>query len=215
MHGPNPIGVRQSLSLVFAATALGIAVLGATPLGEAASDLVLPQSSVGTAHLRDNAVTAAKVKDHSLLARDFKSGQLPHGAQGPPGPAGTIEGVQAGGALAGSYPSPTISAGAVTGEAVADGSLLLGDTAVLSGQVRVNPPRVAPHTCHSQSASVPGLKPYDRTLVLPTQNLSPGLFVTQIFNTNAAGRVLFRVCNATASAVDPPLGGWAYVAWRA
>lgn len=190
-------------------------MLGATPLGEAASDLVLPQSSVGTAHLRDNAVTAAKVKDHSLLARDFKPGQLPHGAQGPPGPAGTIEGVGAGGALAGSYPSPTISAGAVTGEAVADGSLLLGDTAVLSGQVRVNPPQVAPQTCRSQSAPVPGLKPYDRTLVLPTQNLSPGLFVTQIFNTNAAGRVLFRVCNATASALDPPLGGWAYVVWRA
>jgi hypothetical protein len=61
---------------------------------------------------------------------------------------------------------------------------------------------------------VPGLKPYDRTLVLPTQNLPAGAFVTQIFNTGVRNRVLFRVCNATAKPLDPPLGGWAYVVWR-
>ena len=33
-----------------------------------------------------NSVTTVQVKDHSLLARDFKAGQLPRGA---PGPAGT------------------------------------------------------------------------------------------------------------------------------
>jgi hypothetical protein len=58
------------------------------------------------------------------------------------------------------------------------------------------------------------VKPYDRTLVLPTQNLPPGLFVTQVLNTNLAGRVLFRLCNATAKALDAPLGAWAYVVWR-
>jgi hypothetical protein len=38
-----------------------------------------------------NSVTTVQVKDFSLLARDFKKGQLPAGAQGPqgaPGPAG-------------------------------------------------------------------------------------------------------------------------------
>ena len=120
----------------------------------------------------------------------------------------------AGGALAGSYPNPTIAADAVTGAGVADGTLRLGDTAVLSGQVRVDAPPIAAHSCRPQSAPVPGAKAYDRTLVLPTQNLSPGLVVTQIFNTNAAGKLLFRVCNVTGTALDPPLGGWAYIVWR-
>jgi len=35
-----------------------------------------------------NSVTTVQVKDFSLLARDFKRGQLPAGPQGPQGPAG-------------------------------------------------------------------------------------------------------------------------------
>jgi hypothetical protein len=35
-----------------------------------------------------NSVTSVQVKDFSLLARDFKRGQLPRGAVGPAGPAG-------------------------------------------------------------------------------------------------------------------------------
>jgi hypothetical protein len=35
-----------------------------------------------------NSVTTVQVKDFSLLARDFKRGQLPAGKQGPPGPTG-------------------------------------------------------------------------------------------------------------------------------
>ena len=203
--------MRARLPLLLASVALVVALLGSTPLGEAAGRIVLPRGSVGTAQLQAGAVTAAKVKDRSLLARDFKPGQLPRGEPGPPG---TIEGVAAGGDLAGAYPSPELAAGVVGGVEVSDGSLRLADTAVLSGQVRVNPPQVAAHACVSLSGAVAGIKPYDRTLVLPTQNLSAGLFVTQIFNTNAAGRILFRVCNATARALDPPLGGWAYVVWR-
>ena len=38
--------------------------------------------------------------------------------------------------------------------------------------------------------------------------------VTSVFNTNLAGRILFRVCNASAKKVDAPLGAWAYVVWR-
>jgi hypothetical protein len=38
--------------------------------------------------LPPNSVTSVQVKDHSLLAKDFKAGQLPRGAVGPAGPAG-------------------------------------------------------------------------------------------------------------------------------
>jgi len=48
----------------------------------------LAADSVGTRQLRRGAVTSAKVKDRSLLAKDFKRGQLPRGAAGPAGPAG-------------------------------------------------------------------------------------------------------------------------------
>ncbi len=61
----------------------------------------LPRNSVGTQQLRTGAVhavdvrtgaiTSAKVKDKSLLAKDFKAGQLPKGATGAagaPGPQG-------------------------------------------------------------------------------------------------------------------------------
>lgn len=48
----------------------------------------LPTNSVGGAQLKKNAVTSPKVKNRSLLARDFARGQLPRGARGPAGPRG-------------------------------------------------------------------------------------------------------------------------------
>src|SRR6476619_6018936 len=66
--------LRPTPSMVIACFAL-LVVLGGT--GYAAVQ-ALPR----------NSVTSVQVKDHSLLARDFKSGQLPRGAHGPAGPAG-------------------------------------------------------------------------------------------------------------------------------
>jgi hypothetical protein len=51
----------------------------------------IPRLSVGTAQLKNNAVTSAKVKNFSLLRSDFRRGQIPAGptgARGPQGPAG-------------------------------------------------------------------------------------------------------------------------------
>lgn len=58
----------------------------------------LPKNSVGPRQIKKNAVSASKikskavnsskVKDHSLLSQDFKTGQLPTGAQGIPGAKG-------------------------------------------------------------------------------------------------------------------------------
>jgi len=73
---------------VIAVTALVVAALAATPIGQAAGRLALGRNSVGTAQLKKNAVTSAKVKNRSLLATDFKAGQLPAGPQGPKGDTG-------------------------------------------------------------------------------------------------------------------------------
>lgn len=48
----------------------------------------LPRNSVGTAQLKTSAVTSAKVRNYSLLAKDFRKGQLPRGAAGEDGATG-------------------------------------------------------------------------------------------------------------------------------
>jgi hypothetical protein len=74
---------RPSPALIVSVLALSVA-LGGT--GYAA--VVLPANSVGAKQIKRNAVTAAKVKNSSLLASDFRPGQLPAGPTGPAGPAG-------------------------------------------------------------------------------------------------------------------------------
>jgi hypothetical protein len=74
-----------SPSMLVACAALLVA-LGGT--GVAAVTAVLPRNSVGALQLRANSVNSAKVLNHSLLAIDFKAGQIPAGPAGPVGPAG-------------------------------------------------------------------------------------------------------------------------------
>ena len=95
---------RPSPALVIALIALFVA-LG----GGAYAAIRLPKNSVGRAQIRRHAVTSAKlaknavtsatIRDHTLLARDFKAGQLttqqgtpgaagPQGHDGPMGPSG-------------------------------------------------------------------------------------------------------------------------------
>jgi hypothetical protein len=56
--------------------------------GSAYAAAQLTRGSVRTRHLARSAVTSAKVRDGSLLRADFRSDQLPAGAQGPQGPQG-------------------------------------------------------------------------------------------------------------------------------
>lgn len=88
---PSPAMVVACIALVFAMTGAGYAAG------------MLGPNTVGTKQLKKNAVISSKVKNHSLLAADFKSGQLPRGAQGPQGPQGPqgIQGIQG---PAGPYP---------------------------------------------------------------------------------------------------------------
>jgi hypothetical protein len=95
-HGTR-LGAPSPAMLV-AMAALFVALGGTT---YAASNL--PANSVGTKQLKsgavtniklaNDAVTSAKVKDGSLLARDFQYGQLPAGMPGPRGPQG-VQGPQ-------------------------------------------------------------------------------------------------------------------------
>jgi hypothetical protein len=77
--------VRPSSAMVVASAALFVSLSG---VGYAA--IVLPANSVGTKQLKRNAVTSAKVKQHSLLRSDFKRGQVPRGPRGIQG----IQGIQ-------------------------------------------------------------------------------------------------------------------------
>ena len=75
--------VVASFALLVALSGTSIAAISNVPL-----------LSVGTPQLKSNAVISAKVKNRTLLAVDFKQGQLPkgakgaQGAQGPAGPSG-------------------------------------------------------------------------------------------------------------------------------
>jgi hypothetical protein len=86
--------VADRVRLPRPSTALALAALAVALGGTGYAATVLPVGSVGTAQLKNGAVVSAKVKNHSLRAVDFASGQLPAGergpagAQGPQGPAG-------------------------------------------------------------------------------------------------------------------------------
>jgi hypothetical protein len=80
--------MRGKTTTIIAVTALVVACLAATPVGQAAGKFVLGKNSVGTKQLKKNAVTGVKVKNGSLMAADFRQGQLPAGPQGPKGPQG-------------------------------------------------------------------------------------------------------------------------------
>jgi hypothetical protein len=84
--------IRRHLtpSLIISLLALFIATSGASYAA-----LKIPKNSVGTKQLKTSAVTTKKVKDGSLRAKDFMSGQLPAGPAGPTGPAGPSDAYRA------------------------------------------------------------------------------------------------------------------------
>jgi hypothetical protein len=98
---PTYANVASTLALMLA---LGGGAYAATSL---------PKKSVGTKQLKKNAVISPKVKNGSLLARDFKAGQLPRGPKGNKGSRGA--------------PGPGIRWALVRGS---DGSVLLQSSGI-------------------------------------------------------------------------------------
>ena len=81
--------------------------------GASYAAIKIPRNSVGNKQLRSNAVTSAKVRNDSLLAEDFKAGQLPRGEQGIQGergePGATGPAGPTASASASNDPSPNIT----------------------------------------------------------------------------------------------------------
>jgi hypothetical protein len=58
----------RKLPVALSVAAVVVAVLGFTPVGEAAKQAVLPQNSVGTKQLKDNAVKKPKIANGAVTA---------------------------------------------------------------------------------------------------------------------------------------------------
>src|SRR5436190_437883 len=105
------LGARATYANVVATLCLFV-VLG----GGAYAATQLPAHSVGTKQLRRGAVTSAKIKDHTITGRDVDTsrlGSVPLAANatklGGLDQSGFLRShAQASGALAGTYPSPTL-----------------------------------------------------------------------------------------------------------
>ncbi|MCW2927413.1 MAG: hypothetical protein JWM86_1381 [Thermoleophilia bacterium] len=99
-----------------------------------AAATLLPRDSVGATQLRAGAVGSAEVRNRSITLPDLAYPTIASLRR----PAGA-----ASGALGGTYPSPTLVAGAVTAAALADGSVIasklaegsIGGSKIMSGSI--------------------------------------------------------------------------------
>jgi hypothetical protein len=181
-------------------------------------------------------VTAAKVKNASLLAADFKAGQLP---AGPPGPAGATGATGATGAQGPQGPKgdkgdPGANGSPDTAQQVLDklaqvdgsGSGLDADsvdgidTSVLPRIVGTATPgfNVGPvpaDTCADQATfGIAGLQTTDFLLVERQAPPTSGILDSFRITATPSPQVTYAVCNTTAGAIDPPPAAFRVMALR-
>lgn len=68
--------MKDKTSRIMAATALVVAVLAATPVGQAAGKFVLGKNSVGAVQLKKNAVTGKKIAKNAVIGAKVKDDSL-------------------------------------------------------------------------------------------------------------------------------------------
>ena len=164
--------------------------LGGTSV--AAVSQLVPRNSVGTAQLKNGAVTNAKVRNNainsgkvqnrSLLRGDFAPGQLPAGPTGPQGPAGPA-------GLAG--PAGPAGRAGVIGAVTVRSSSVVVDESVASGENAKYNTREATALCASGELAISGGTGWsdsDNNLELFTGRLTPVLNASnQVIGYVAAG----------------------------
>jgi len=82
-------GKRPSPALIISLLALFVALGGTSYAAMKVNGKDISNRSIAGSKIKKNVLTTKEVKDKSLLKADFKPGQIPAGAAGPPGPAGT------------------------------------------------------------------------------------------------------------------------------
>lgn len=204
--------LRPSPAMVIACLALGVA-LGGTSV---AAIQALPKNSVGTKQLKRNAVVSAKVKNRSLLAVDFRAGQLPAGPPGPQGPQGAqgpqgVQGIQG-------VPGNPSTAGRVGSTLGADGSFG-GATHVAVAAVTLTVPADATRVNVSGGVTLTAAAATNFAIRFTQDTTTCGLtspayfdrvqssadqasaFGNQVFAVTP-GTHTYRICLATSAAVD-------------
>jgi hypothetical protein len=137
--------------------------------------------------------------------------QGPQGLQGPPGTNATVDGVAAGGDLAGTYPNPILATASVGPAEVANGSLRLTDIARLEVVTSFDFPSIAAGACTTGSILLPSGLDDPIAILNPPGNFylaQPGLVYYSSIGINDADPIQVRVCNVTNAAIDPPSGAW-------
>ena len=187
---------KASPAMVVACLALLVALTGTSV---AAVTQLVPRNSVGTAQLRSNAVTSAKVRNGSLLRADFRRGQIPAGPRGPAGPAGTAGAAGAAGPAGPAGPGArwalvrpdggiVAQSGGITFAAKAGlGRYILNFGSAITGKLIVASNAVAGDTAFRGTAIAGPCGGGAEGLVCPSNNDTNHVFVITTDTSNGAG----------------------------
>jgi hypothetical protein len=213
-----------SPAMVIACLALVVALSGTSYAA-----FVLPPGSVTSKQLKNRSIRKVDIGKRTLASLAGKPG--PQGPIGPRGPAGPV-GV-AGGDLAGRFPNPSIRAGAVTGQKVADDSLTGTDVdeqtlatvpnadkldgfdsrefvRAARASVVLDLQAIPAHACINRLIFIKQLVADDAVVVNPPGNFPIGLVLTATADVNKDTLQELRVCNTTNGSLDAPNGGFLF-----